>query len=177
MAVQCLKSTKTNDKVLACLQALTLDTVGPLTHLLEKLNLEESEIDADEVGYAVESAIKQIGNASSQMSILRRQKILEEYNKDLLSFAQDREEEFTKAAPQLFGAQFPKEAADHLDQVEALRRAKSLAVRVFARLLPPDGQACDRTQQDKGQNPLPGQRRATASRRHRKPPNDNQCCT
>ena len=125
MLEQCSKSTKTNDKVLARLQALMLDAVGPLTHLLEKLNSEEAEIDTDEVGYVVESAITLIGNASSQMSILRRQKILEEYNKDLLSFAQDREEEFTKAAPQLFGVQFPKEAADHLDQVAALRRAKS----------------------------------------------------
>ena len=72
MAAQCLKCTKTNDKVLARLQALTLNTVGPLIHLLEKLNSEESEIDADEVGYAVESAITLIGNASSQNSILRR---------------------------------------------------------------------------------------------------------
>ena len=93
----------------------------------------------------MESAITLIGNFSYQMSISRRQKILEEYNKDPLSFAQDREE-FTKAAPQLFGAQFPKEATDHLDQVEALRRAKSLAVRVFARLLLPNGQASDHTQ-------------------------------
>ena len=137
MAAQCSKSTKTNDKVLARLQALTLDAVGPLTHLLDKLNSEEAEIDADEVGYAVESAITLIGNASSQMSILRRQKILEEYNKDLLSFAQDREEEFTKAAPQLFGAQFPKEAADHLDQVAALRRAKSSSSQGFHKASPP----------------------------------------
>ena len=117
MAAQCSKSTKTNDKVLAHLQALTLD--------------------ADEVGYAVESAITLIGNASSQMSILQRQKILEEYNKDLLSFAQDREEEFTKAAPQLFGAQFPKEAADHLDQVAALQRAKSSSNQGFHKGSPP----------------------------------------
>ena len=112
---------------MARLQALTLDAVGPLTDILEKLNSGEAEIDTDEVGYAVESAITLIGNASSQMSVLRRKKILEEYNRDLLSFAQDREDEFTKAAPQLFRVQFPKDAADHLDQVAALRRAKSSA--------------------------------------------------
>ena len=89
MAVQCSKSTKTNDKVLASLQALTLDAVGPLIHILEKLNSEESEINADEVGYVVEPAITLIRNASSQMSILQRQKVLKE---ELLSFAQDREE-------------------------------------------------------------------------------------
>ena len=49
MAAQCSKSTKTSDKVLARLQALTLDAVGPLTHLLEKFNSEEAEIDTDEV--------------------------------------------------------------------------------------------------------------------------------
>ena len=62
----------------------------------------------------------------SQMSFLQRQKVLEEYNKDLLSFTQEREETFIKAAPQLFGSQFPKDAADHLEQVAALKRAKSL---------------------------------------------------
>ena len=137
MAAQCSKSTKANDKVLARLQALTLNAVGPLTSILEKLNSSDSEIDDDEVGYTVESAVTLLGNASSQMSALRRQKILEEYNKDLLSFAQDREEEFTKAAPQLFGAQFPKDAANHLEQVAALRIAKSSAGNQFFRKAPP----------------------------------------
>ena len=137
MATQCLKSTKANDKVLTRLQALTLDAVGSLTSILEKLNSSDAEIDADEVGYAAESTVTLLGNASSQMSALRRQKILEEYNKDLLSFVQDREEEFTKAAPQLFGAQFPKDAANHLEQVAALCRAKSSAGNQFFRKAPP----------------------------------------
>ena len=126
-----------NDKVLAHLQALTLDAVGSLMDTLEKLNSGMSEIDANEIGYVVESAVTLFGNASSQMSILRRQKILEEYNMDLLSFAQDREE-FPKAAPQLFGAQFSKDAADHLEQMAALRRAKSSASnRGFRKASPP----------------------------------------
>ena len=124
MVVQCSKNTKANEKTLARLQAITFNAVGPLTDLLEKLNSDAVEIDADKVGYAVESAITLIGNVSSQISIFRREKILEEYNMDLLSFAQDREGEFIKAAPMLFGAQFPKDAADHLEQVAALRRAK-----------------------------------------------------
>ena len=36
----------------------------------------------------------------------------------------EREATFIKAAPQ-FGPQFPKDAADHLEQVAALKRAKS----------------------------------------------------
>ena len=162
MAAQCSKSTKANDKVLARLQALTLDAVGPLMSILEKLNSSDAKIDADEVGYAVESAVMLLGNASA----LRRQKILKEYNKDLLSFAQDREEEFTKAAPQLFGAQFPKDAADHLEQVAALRRAKSSAGnQFFGRLLHPSGQASNRTLQGNDQSHIQDPRQATASQR------------
>ena len=66
MAAQCSKSMKTNGKVLARHQALKLDTVGLLIHILKKLNLNESEIEA---GYAVESAIALIGNACSEMLI------------------------------------------------------------------------------------------------------------
>ena len=73
----------------------------------------------------MESAVTLLGNASSQMSGLRRQEVLEEYNKDLLSFAKEREATLIKAAPLLFGPQFPKDASDHLEQVAALKRAKS----------------------------------------------------
>ena len=116
---------------------LPLNAVGPLIDILEKLNSGGSQIDADEVGDAVESAITLIGNAPPQLSVLQRQKILEEYNMYLLSFAQDREEEFTKAAPQLFGEQFPKDAADHPEQVAALRRVKSsVSNQVFRKASP-----------------------------------------
>ena len=73
----------------------------------------------------MESAVTLLGNASSQMSGLRRQKVLKEYNKDLLSFTKEREATFIKAAPLLFGPQFLKDTADHLEQVAALKRAKS----------------------------------------------------
>ena len=57
--------------------------------------------------------------------MLRHQRVLEEYNKDLLTFAQGRETEFLKAAPELFGPKFPRDATEHLDQLAALRKAKS----------------------------------------------------
>lgn len=123
MASQCLWSTKTNDKALAHIQLLTLDAIRPLTELLEKLNLEETDIMAEEVGYVVKSTITLLGNAASQISRLRRQKVLEEYNRDLLSFAKEREATFIKAAPLLFKAQFPKVTVD-LEQVAAHKRAK-----------------------------------------------------
>ena len=177
MTAQCLKSTKENDKVLARLQVLMLYAVRPLTDIIEKLNSGESEIDSDEVGYAVESDITLIGNASSLMFVLRRQKILEEYNRDLLSFVQDREDEFTKAAPQLFGAQFPKDAADHLEQVVALCRAKSSASnRIFGRLHHSNSQASNPMLQGNDQSHTPGPRQATASQRQPRLSNDNQPC-
>lgn len=124
MSAQCSKTTKTLDKALARIQTLNLDALAPLIDLLEQLN-GEKEITSDQVGYAVESAITLLGNASAQMSTLRRQKVLEEYNRDLLSFAQGREAEFLAAAPQLFGPKFPGDAAEHLDQLAALRKAKA----------------------------------------------------
>jgi len=128
MAAQCSKSTKSNDQALARIQALNSDTLGPLTELLELLNksVEEDVPDLQErVAYAVESAITLLGNAFAQMSVLRRQKVLEEYNKELLTFAQGRKAEFLKAAPELFGPKFPRDATEHLDQLAALQKAKA----------------------------------------------------
>ena len=53
------------------MQTLNLDALTPLAELLEQIN-GEKEITADQVGYAVESAITLLGNASAQMSTLRR---------------------------------------------------------------------------------------------------------
>ena len=89
------------------------------------INKEDGEITTDQVGYAVESAVTLLGNAFAQMSMLRRQRVLEEYNKELITFAQGRETEFLKAAPELFGPKFPRDATEHLDQLAALRKAKA----------------------------------------------------
>jgi len=131
MAAQCSKSIKTNDKALARIQALNSDALGPLTELMELLNRENEEDEVpdlrDQVGYVVESAITLLGNAFAQMSALRRQKVLEEYNKELITFAQgkERETEFLKAAPDLFGSKFPRDATEHLAQLAALQKAKA----------------------------------------------------
>ena len=84
------------------------------------LNKDDTDISTDQVGYTVESAITLLGNAFAQMSMLCRQKVLEEYNKELLMFAQGRETEFLKAAPELFRPKFPRDASEHLDQLAAL---------------------------------------------------------
>jgi len=125
MAAQCSKSTKSNDWTLSRIQALTLDALAPLTSILELFHSETEEISSEQVANAVESAVTLLGNASCHISELRRTKVLEEYNKELVTWAQDREAVFLKAAPQLFGSEFPKDATDHLETVTALQKAKS----------------------------------------------------
>jgi len=124
MATHCSKSMKTNDWTLSRIQALTLDALAPLTSILELFNLDVDEIQSEVVAKAVESAVVLLGNTPSHIPNLRRTKVLEEYNKDLVTWAQDREGEFLKAAPQLFGPEFPKDSTIHLEQVAALRKAR-----------------------------------------------------
>ena len=128
MADGCSKSTKAADKAIGRIQALTLDAVGPLAEALDLINTttdaEQPDLDLEKVATCIEAAVTFLGNAACNMSTLRCTKILEEYNKDLLSFAEDRDEEFLKAAPMLFGSSFPKDAQEHLQQVETLRKAK-----------------------------------------------------
>ena len=69
MSAQCSKNTKTLDKALAHIQTLNSDVLAPLTELLEQIN-GKKEVTIDQVGYAVESAITLLGNASTQMSTL-----------------------------------------------------------------------------------------------------------
>ena len=83
------------------------------------------EIGLDDVAGAIKAALTLVGNASAQYSILQRTKVLEEYNKQLLSFCNDREAEFKAAAPQLFGQAFAKDASDYLDQLATICKAKT----------------------------------------------------
>ena len=101
----CSKSTKQADRALARLQALTLDAVGPLAEALEMVNSdeEEVEIDLDKLGAALEGAMTFIGNASTQVANLRRQRIMEDINKDLVPFTMEQGAHFTAQAPMLFG--------------------------------------------------------------------------
>ena len=41
-----------------------------------------------------------------------------------MTSAQDHKADFLKAAPLLFGPEFPKDATTHLEQVTALRKAR-----------------------------------------------------
>ena len=73
---------------------------------------------------AVKAALIFIGNASSQCTTLRRTGILEEYNKDLVSFSQESGELFASAINTLFGPSFPEKAAEHIKQLQTLRQTR-----------------------------------------------------
>ena len=85
---------------------------------------EEVELDLDKLGAALEGAMTFIGNASTQVANLRRQRIMEDINKDLVPFTMEQEAHFTAQAPMLFGPEFMKNATDHWDQVKALQKMK-----------------------------------------------------
>ena len=126
MGSQCSKSTKSNDWSLSRIQALMLDAMAPLTEVIELFNSGAEELSSEQIAKAVETAITLLGNASCQMSAMRRTRVLQEYNRELVEWAQ-RRENFNSEAPALFGPNFPKDVSEYLDQVASLKKAKAAA--------------------------------------------------
>ena len=127
MAAECSKSLKSTDNLLSRIQVLFLDAVGPLSGLLDKVN-NGAEVSIDDMEDAVKAALTFVGNASSQCTSLRRTGILEEYNKDLMSFGQESGELFASATNTLFGPSFPEKAAERIKQLQTLRQARAVEV-------------------------------------------------
>ena len=125
MSSKCSRSTKSTDHSLYTLQGLLLEVVEPLSQLLEAVNDPEPKVTMDQIGDAVQTAISLLANAANKMSLMRRARILEEYNKELVPFAAAQERHWASAAPRLFGPNFLKEAADYLQQIQLIRKGKS----------------------------------------------------
>ena len=83
---------------------------------------EQVELDLEKLGSALEAAMNFLGNASAQTSNLRRQKLMEDINKDLVPYTMEQEEHFMAKAPMLFGPEFTKNASERWEQVKALRK-------------------------------------------------------
>ena len=66
---------------------------------------EEVELDLDKLGAALQGAMTFIGNASTQVANMRRQRIMEDINKDLVPFTMEQEAHLTTQALMLFGPQ------------------------------------------------------------------------
>ena len=113
---------KAEDKELAKTQTFVLDALAPLTAVLEASGANEgaNELSVDEVVNATTAAVALIGNASANITHLRRKKAIHSFNKELASLVSD-DKEFKEAAPALFGTEFPKRAKERTEQVKAMR--------------------------------------------------------
>ena len=107
-------ATRNADKELARLQSLVLDSLAPLTHLLEAEQRGGPPM-WEEAKKAVVAATECVGNASAKMTHLRREKVITDLNKALLPVAKEATN-FQTALPSLFGTEFAKKAKDHIDQ-------------------------------------------------------------
>ena len=141
MGSECSKACKSMDRSLYTLQGLLLEPIGPLTQLLEAVNDPDPQVSMDQIGEAVETAITLLANASNKLSLMRRTRVLEEYNKELVAFAAEKERNWAVAAPRLFGPNFLKEAADHLQTLQMVRKVKQPQSQQNFRQLPPSGSA------------------------------------
>ena len=84
-----------------------------------------SRLDLQVVKDSIQSALAFLGNAATQFSAYRRTKILEECNKDLMSFSEEISGQLPRCC--LVDHLYTKQAADHLGQVEALMKVKGKA--------------------------------------------------
>lgn len=98
---------------------MLLDSMAPLTSILEAHN-KGKVLDQKEVIHAVRSAIELVGNANANMSHLRRERVVSDFNKALLPIVGDASN-FRDAAPLLFGTEFAKKGNEMVDQVRAMR--------------------------------------------------------
>lgn len=97
------------NRVMARIQALMLDVVGPLTTIIEQA--EAGTLTAEKAVAAARIAIKFTGNASVQISQERRKKAITDMNPKLVDMVDTAEKDAIceDAAPDLFGDKFAKE--------------------------------------------------------------------
>ena len=104
MKPEASSTTKATDKQLAKVHTLLLDSLAPLTMLLEAHHRSD-ESDPKDVVRAVKTAVELIGNANAHISNLRRVKVIGDSNKALLPLVGD-DTNFVEAPPLLFGMEF-----------------------------------------------------------------------
>uniref|UniRef100_A0A1X7TF24 Uncharacterized protein n=1 Tax=Amphimedon queenslandica TaxID=400682 RepID=A0A1X7TF24_AMPQE len=120
------KEAKSNDSELAWIQALIHDPVAPLLCLLYACSDETDQsvsLLCDDVKPLVTEAIQLLGNASTNMSRLRRKKVLKSVNPDIADLAD--EDIFEAAPPNLFGSGFESKMKERVDSVKLLSASKS----------------------------------------------------
>lgn len=114
---------KTADRELARIHSYLLDSIAPLTAVIDK-KVTGSDHLHPEVITALHSTCQLLGNASGKLAGLRREKVMTSLNKSLLPLVKE-EDNFTKAAPGLFGTEFAEKCKKHVEQVKAMRSSLS----------------------------------------------------
>ena len=112
-------ATKAADTQLAQIQTLLLDSLAPLISLVEAHNTGKT-LAQKEVMQVVRTAVELVGNANSNMSHLRRERVVCDLNKALLLIVGD-DANFKEVAPLLFGTEFAKKGKEMVNQVKAIR--------------------------------------------------------
>ena len=112
------------DKKLSRLQNFVLDAAGPLAAAYDAL-MSEEEPDPDKIAQHIQLSLRILGNTSTQFSHERRVKAISRLNPDLRSLVED--EDFSGAAPFLFGSGFEKKAMERTEAVKCLRKATNYA--------------------------------------------------
>ena len=95
------QSAKSADRELARIQTFVLDSIAPVSSLLEQVSHESDRLSIEDVKLAALTAAELIGNASAQISRLRREKMVTSIN-NLLPLVKE-DGDFLDVAPNLFG--------------------------------------------------------------------------
>ena len=102
------------------MQTFNLDAVAPLVFILEEA--QKGTLTSQSAAEAAKAALLLLGNASTQTAKERRKKVTKDFNKDLVSLAEDAEM-FEDTAPLLFGASFERKMKEHLESLKCLRQS------------------------------------------------------
>lgn len=108
---------KSTDRDLARIQTFVLDSLAPVTSLLERAE----RMSVEDIKDAASTAGMLIGNANVHISQLRREKYITTTNRNLTPLIKE-SADFATVVPNLFGSDFSKRAKEHLEQVESLRQ-------------------------------------------------------
>ena len=113
------KDTKSTDAELARIQSLINDPATPLIQLLHSLDT----VSCEDARLAITAAIKLLGNASANMSRLRRKRVLKSVNPDIADLAED--DILKSSAPNLFGPGFEGKMKERAESVKLLTASKA----------------------------------------------------
>ena len=107
------------DKELAEIQSFVLDALGPLTTVIDRHNRYEAPLRYEHREVSLVEA-ELLGNANVRISCLRRERIVGDVNRALLSTTQG-DNNFMDPPPYFLTNEFAKRSKDYVEQVQAMK--------------------------------------------------------